>query len=91
MLQKHYKEFVDALRQSGAGVNSDDDCPMGFRWFTEIHSIAGTRAVVQLSSLMDTSVADSRSRTSSVTEERPRTPSVTEEKQPRSPAVGAEK
>ena len=91
MLKKHYKEFVDALRQSGAGGNSDNDCLMDFRWFAEIHSIVGTRAVVQPSSLMDTSVADSRSRTSSVTEERPRTPSVAEKQQPRIPVVGAEK
>ena len=87
MLKKYYKEVVDALRQSGAGGNSDNDCPMGFRWFTEIHSIAGTTTVVQPSSLMDTSVADSQSRTSSVTEERPRTPSVVEEQQPRIPVV----
>ena len=77
VLKKHYKEVVDALRQSGAGGNSDNDCPMDFRWFAEIHSIAVTRAVVQPSSLMDTSVANSRSRT----------PSVVEEQQPRIPVV----
>ena len=77
VLKKHYKEVVDAPRQSGAGVNSDNDCPMGFRWFADIHSIVGTRAVVQPSSLMDTSVADSRSRT----------PSVVEEQQSRIPVV----
>ena len=44
--EKKYKEGVDGLHRSGAGVDSDDEFEEGgyyvyFRWFSEIHSIMG--------------------------------------------------
>ena len=96
-LKKKYKEVVDAHRRSGTGVSSDDDSfedVPGFRWFSEIHSVMRTRAVVSPPALLDTSVAgnqpavtsDEHPRTPSVGEGRSRTPSVSEGR-PRTPAV----
>ena len=81
----------------GAGVSSDDDSfedVPGFQWFSEIHSVMQTRAVVSLPALLDTSVAgnqpvvtyDEHPRTPTVGEGRSRTPSVGEG-WPRTPAV----
>ena len=100
-LKKKYKEVVDAHRRSGAGVSSDDDSfedVPGFRWFSEIHSIMRTRAVVSPPALLDTSVtgnqpavtSDEHPRTPSVGEGRSRTPSVGEGR-PRTPAVNEDR
>ena len=97
-LIKKCKEVVDAQRCSGAGVSSDDDSfedvPV-FLWFSEIHSVMQTRAVVSPLALLDTSVAanqpavtsDEHPRTPSVGKGRSRTPSVGEGRS-RTPSVG---
>jgi hypothetical protein len=96
-LKKRYKEVVDAQRRSGAGVDSDDECPLGFRWFKEIDNIEGNRAVVCPPALLDTSIAESRSlvveeqsTTPSVGEERSVTPSISDERST-TPSFGEER
>ena len=59
-LKKKYKETVDSLRRSGVGVESDEDVDdldllVSFKWFAEIHSVLGRRAVVSPPSLIDSS------------------------------------
>ena len=59
-LKKKYKEAVNRLRTSGVGVEFDDDLSqheiyVNFKWFTQIHSVMGRRAVVKPPALLDTS------------------------------------
>ena len=64
-LRKKYKEVVDSLRRSGAGVDSEDEFEEGgsfisFKWFSEIHSVMGGRASVSPPALLDSSAATFR-------------------------------
>ena len=56
-LKKKYKEVVDGLRRSGAGVDSDDEFEEGgyfvsFRWFSKIHSVMGGESIGYTSSIV---------------------------------------
>ena len=45
-LRRRYREIVDKLRRSGAGVESDDEVTIAdFPWFQEMHRVLKHRAV----------------------------------------------
>ena len=86
LLKRRFKEVVDALRRSGAGVDSaTEDFPLGFRWFAELHNIMKS-AAVQSPSLIHMLVTEEQFRTPSIAEEPSRAPSVAEERS-RAPSV----
>ena len=59
-LKKKYKEAADHLRQSGVGMESEDDLEdhktfIAFKWFEELHPVMRRRAVVTPPALLDSS------------------------------------
>lgn len=61
-LRKKYREVVDSLQWSGAGVDSENEFEEGgsfvsFKWLSEMHSMMRGRASVTPSPLLDSSAA----------------------------------
>ena len=73
-LKKHYKVTVNSLRQSGVGVESENDLKyvhIKFKRFAEIHGVMGKRAAVNPPALLDTSdLHHQRSYTADTAEEK---------------------
>ena len=54
VLKKRYKDVVDRLRRSGAGVESDEEITVSdFPWLTAIHNVMRDRAVTNPRNVID--------------------------------------
>ena len=54
VLKKRYKDVVDRLRRSGAGVESDEEVSVpDFSWFGAIHAVMRNRAITNPRNVID--------------------------------------
>ena len=67
-LKKSYKDAIDKQRRSGAGVESNEEwMEDNFKFFPKLHSVLGTRAVVNPPVLLEIGTASTSTSTGSTT------------------------
>ena len=65
-MKKKYKDIIDKQRRSGAGVESEEGIEDDFKFFSQLHSVLGTRAVVNPPVLLEIGLPSTPTSTGSI-------------------------
>ena len=69
-LKKKYKDIIDKQRRSGAGVESEEEgIEDDFKFFSQLHSVLGTRAVVNPPVLLEIGLPSTPTSTGSISKQ----------------------